>query len=98
VLGDLESTCLTIHKENHRVGNILARFDLRTFSIGVANTVMKFANAMGCLLLTDENKVISPLLVALKAEIKLSHAYRFVKDPQDFIADLGRSGYRDSQS
>jgi hypothetical protein len=71
---------------------------LRTFSIGVANTGIKFANAMGCLMLTDENKVISPSLVALKAEIKLSRAYGFVKDPQDFIADLGRSGYRDSQS
>jgi len=88
VLGDLESTCLTIRKENHRVVSIRARFDLRTLSIEVVNAVMKFASAMDCLLLTDDNKVISPSLSVLKAEIKGSSAYRFVKDPRGFIADI----------
>jgi hypothetical protein len=91
VLGDLESTCLTFHKENHSVISIYARFDLRIFSIEVVNAVMKFASAMDCLLLTDDNKVISPSISDLKAEIKDSSAYRFVRDPKGFIADMSKA-------
>jgi len=90
VLGDLESTCVTFHKENHSVNSIYARFDLRTLSIEVVNAVMKFASAMGCLLLTDDNKVIASSISDLKTEIKDSSAYRFVRDPKGFIADLGK--------
>ena len=91
VLGDLESTCGAFHRENHSVISIYARCDLRTFSIEVANAVMKLASAMDCLLLTDDNKVISPSTSDLKAEIKDSSAYRFVKIPKGFIADLSKA-------
>ena len=39
VLGDLESTCVTFHKENHSINSIYARLDLRTLSIEVVGAV-----------------------------------------------------------
>lgn len=39
VLGDLGSTCVTFHKENHIVSSMYARFDLRTLSIEVVGAV-----------------------------------------------------------
>lgn len=90
VLGDLGSTCGTFYKENHIVSSIYARFDVRTPSIEVVGAVLKFASAMGCLQLTDDNEVISSSISDLKAEIIDSSAYRFVRDSKGFMADLGR--------
>ena len=88
VLGDLESTCVTILRERDRVIEAEARLDLRTVSAEIINAILDFSTAINCQLLTDDNKVINPSLPELKFEIKASAAYRFVKDPRGFIADL----------
>jgi hypothetical protein len=88
VFGNIESTCVSFSKEHNIIVEIGARLDLRNISPEILVTILDFASAVKCLLLTDDNKVINPIFSELKSEIKLSPAYRFVKDPRSFIEDI----------
>lgn len=90
VLGNLESTCVTLLKEHDIVTEVGARLDLRTISPEILEAVLDFAVTAECLLMTDDNKLINPSLPDLKAEIRSSPAYRFVKDPRGFISDIAK--------
>lgn len=93
VLGDLESTCVSIYKAQGMISEISSRVDLRNFSSEILNAMLEFAVEGNCLLLTDDNnRVIGPTLSEVKAEIRNSPAYRFVKDPQGFIANMTNGG------
>ena len=88
VFGDIESTCVSLSKENNLIVEIRARLDLRNISPGTLVAILDFASAVKCLLLTDDNKVIKPTFSELKSEINFSPAYRFVKDPRSFIDEI----------
>lgn len=92
ILGDLEATCVSIYKAQGVISEISSCVDLRSFSSEILNAMLEFAVEGNCLLLTDDNKLIRPTLSEVKAEIRNSPAYRFVKDPQGFIANMASGG------
>lgn len=88
VLGDLETTCVTILRESGVIVEVHARLDLRTFSAEAGKALLDFARRLECLLLTDENKALNPDSTALAEAIKTSPAYKIVKDPDAFLFNL----------
>ena len=88
VFGDLETTCVTILREEGRPIEVSARLDLRSLSQETMDAVLDFAQRLNCFLVTDGNTILKPAAAGLAIEIEMSPAYRFVKDPRGFLSDL----------
>lgn len=89
VFGDLEKSCVTIWRERALLVDVHFRFDLREVSSELLETAVRFCQSLQCWLITEDGKVIEPVLSTLKAEMRKSSAFQFVKDPPGFMSRLG---------
>ncbi|MCC6966309.1 MAG: hypothetical protein IT391_08490 [Nitrospira sp.] len=86
VLSNLETSCLEIWREGEFLVEVYFRFDVRELSVELLETAVRFCRDLECWLITDNGKVIEPILSVVKEEIEESPAYRFMKDPIKFIS------------
>lgn len=91
VLGDLESTCVKILRSGGEIAEVSGRIDMRCVSACVVEEMLKFADDAGCVLLTQGNMVVRPVLSELAAEIRQSSAYAYASDPRAFFALLANA-------
>jgi len=75
--------------------SIYVRVDVRDVSLVFIATLMDMARRNGCLLRTQEGRVIPPSFAIVLSAIRGSKAFRFVQDPQAFLDALARANESD---
>jgi hypothetical protein len=86
--GNLDSTCLEIFKTDEEIyDDISLRIDLRTLNMLELNEIYRFVQINGFELKCDR-MVYKPTMKNLLYIIKNSNAYRFAKNPLNFLDEL----------
>ena len=77
------------------LSSIYVRVDVREVSLVFIATLMDMARRNGCLLRTQEGRVIPPSVAIVLSAIRGSKAFRFVQDPQAFLDALAKANESD---
>lgn len=90
--GDTESNDISVCFDNvtNIVEEVSCRLDLRNLDKKFIDKVLSLATQFDCLLMDTRGRLYKPTLAALFETIKLSNAYRFVGDPEQFLNDLSK--------
>jgi len=90
--GDTEANDISVCFDNitNIVEEVSCRLDLRYLDKSFIDKVLSLAIQFDCLLMDAQGGLYQPALTALFDTIKLSNAYRFVGDPEQFLNDLSK--------
>ena len=91
MFGDDKSSDFEIWYEDDEVDAIHFRWDIREPDLEVLNQIIVLAKRLGAYIVSgDRATVVEPDFLAVLQDIKKSNAYRFCKDPESFLSELGR--------
>lgn len=88
--GNLDETCIELYYHEKMLEEIRLRIDLRSVSRNLLEEITAFLHINNAVLLTDEDKIIQPVLEAIVKEIKNSKANKFLRNPEEFLQYLGK--------
>jgi len=86
--GDEDGDRVHIGHTEGRIEDISIRVDVRTISFLFVNNIVSTARHLDCLLLTEGRYLLTPSVPKLLTRITKSPSFRFVSDPQSFLAQL----------
>lgn len=86
--GNSDETCLELFFDNGVVEEIALRIDLRSVTKDLLNVVIDFCSENNGVLLVEQRKIIEPNLESIMKEIKISKAFSFIKNPENFICNI----------
>lgn len=86
--GEEDGNRMDIFNDVGYMDSIFVRVDVRTHNDQFLEGIIKFADYIDAVIVTEEDRVIEPRLNALVIQILESNAYRFVKDPQEFFESI----------
>jgi hypothetical protein len=90
VWGDYEGDIFEVAHDRDQIIEVSARIDLRNLSLPYVANVTQLARRYDLLLVTEDRHILRPSFRELWAAIQRSSGFRFVQDPQKFVAELDR--------
>jgi hypothetical protein len=91
MFGDDKTSDFEIWFEQGEVDAIHFRWDLRDPDLEVLNQIVVLAKRLGAYIVSgDRGTVIEPSFQAVLTDVRASNAYRFCKNPEAFLTELGR--------
>jgi hypothetical protein len=88
--GKEDQTCIHFFYDAGSQTGVWIRLDLRELNRDVLDLVQNLSNVMNALGLNERGELFIVTKDNLKEEIKKSQAFKFVKDPMDFIKETSR--------
>ena len=86
--GGLEESCLELYYHENTIEEIRLRIDLRSISLNLLEQIITFLQTNNAVLLTDEDKIIQPIIEGIIKEVKNSKANKFLTNPEGFLKRL----------
>ncbi len=83
--GDFEGTHITIYCQDKGRITVFARFDAGEYDANFAHVVLEFSKKCNCVLLLSTNNIIEPDIDLFFDEFRNSRAFRFCKNPVDYL-------------
>ena len=87
--GEEDGNRIHILREDGRVAEVSARIDARDIDRGFLYGVVHLADRWACALITDDLRVLPPLVSEMEVALEESTARRFVRDPEKFLGSDG---------
>ena len=84
---DTNDLCVGIN-ENSYIEDITCRIDLRNVDKTFIENIYLLANKGDCMLLDKKGNLFEPSFVAILKNIKKSNSFKFVLNPEDFLAKI----------
>lgn len=89
IWGDTETNDIQVFYENSLIESISIRLDVREINKPFLLKIINFVNELNCLLhLSESKEIIEPNYCIVVENIMKSNAYRFVKDPHEFLNNI----------
>ena len=78
---------LELNYEKGILSEISCRLDLRSITLEILDTVIKFIKENKAVIVTNNNIYVEAVIEYIVIEIKKSAAYRFCQNPKDFFLE-----------
>lgn len=86
--GASDESCLELYYEEDVLIEISVRLDLRSLTKNILEGISSFIEANKGIILTRNGDLIRPVIDDILKVIKTTDAYRFVKEPGEFIKNI----------
>ena len=86
--GVIDESCLELYYEEDEVIEISVRLDLRSLSKDILEAIVSFIKVNKGMISTKNGNLIKPTVDDILSVIKTTDAYRFVKEPEEFVRSI----------
>lgn len=87
-LGEISETVIEIFYVEGMIEEVTCRLDLRNINTNILDSILRFISINNLAIVVGKKIYIDPKRESLLEIIKESDAYRFVKNPQDFLEEI----------
>lgn len=86
--GEVDKTCISISRENNLIYDATLKIDLRDIKGELLEDIINFLKNNDYLLISCSGNVYEPTMKNIIGELKISKAFEFTKNPENFLEKL----------